>query len=252
MKKKSKKKIKKYILCVSILYVFMMILFVGNEFLYATSNYVADSSHGGGSASFGNTTSSNNSGGGGASFNKASGSANEMWGTASNWFGKITTNNNSTQAIEVVDEFVEMVNVIGTTVIVLATIVLGIKYIIGSVESKTEVKESLVTLLIACIFFFGWTAISNILIPNGRLVLSDVNDTTYKSMVGRIFDVGVFVANVAAIVAIIFVGARYIFSGASGKAELKGKSPYFIIGIIFTFCSVSFLNFLSDVINEIL
>ena len=248
---KTKIKLKKYIFFVSVLYILTGVVFGSNNLLFNSSIYAADSSHGGGGSSFGNGSS--NSGTGGTSTNNSSATtADEMWQSASTWFGKIATNNNSSQAIEVVNEFVEMVNVIGTTIIVLATIILGIKYIIGSVESKTEVKESLVTLLVACIFFFGWTAISNIIIPDGRLVVSDVNDTTYKSMIGRIFDVGVFIANVASIAAIIFVGVKYIFSGASGKADLKGKSPYFIIGIIFAFCSVSFLNFLSDVINEIL
>lgn len=178
--------------------------------------------------------------------------ATEMWTNASKWFGKVETNDNSTQAIHIINEFVDMVNIIGTTVIVLATIFLGVKYIIGSVESKTEVKESMITLLVACIFFFGWNAISNILIPNGRLVFTNTNDESYTNLVGRIFNTGIFVLNIAAIAAIIYVGVRYIFSGASGKADLKGKSPYFIIGIILSFCSVSFLTFLSNVINQMI
>lgn len=179
-------------------------------------------------------------------------SADEMWKSASTWFGKVGTNDNSTQAIEIINEFVDMVNIIGTTVIVLATIFLGVKYIIGSVESKADVKESMITLLVACIFFFGWNAISNILIPNGRLVFTSTTDESYTNLVGRVFNTGIFVLNIAAIAAIIYVGVRYIFSGASGKADLKGKSPYFIIGIILSFCSVSFLTFLSNVINEMI
>ena len=178
--------------------------------------------------------------------------SNEMWKSASTWFGGVGTNDNSTQAVEIINEFVDMVNIIGTTVIVLATIFLGVKYIIGSVESKADVKESMITLLVACIFFFGWNAISNILIPNGRLVFTSTTDESYTNLVGRVFNTGIFVLNIAAIAAIIFVGVRYIFSGASGKADLKGKSPYFIIGIILSFCSVSFLTFLSKVINEMI
>lgn len=119
-------------------------------------------------------------------------------------------------------------------------------------ESKTEVKESLITLLIACLFFFGWNEISNILVPGGKLIWSSTDDTSYKQMVGRVFNTVVFILNIAAVIAIIYVGIKYIFSGASGKAELKGRSPYFIIGIILTFCSVALLNFVSKVINEII
>lgn len=178
-------------------------------------------------------------------------SANAMWRSASSWFGKVRTNANSEQAVYIINEFIDMINVIGTTVIVLATIVLGIKYIIGSVETKADVKESLITLLVACIFFFGWTGISSILIPNGRLIFSNTHDTTYTSMVGRIFSTGTFIANVVAIAGVIYVGVRYIFAGASAKADLKSRSPYLIIGIILAFASVSFLTFLSNVINDI-
>lgn len=179
-------------------------------------------------------------------------SADEMWRSASNWFKGVDTNNNSDQAKKIVSEFSSIINVVGTTVIVIATIFLGVKYIIGSVESKTEVKESLITLLIACLFFFGWNEISNILVPGGKLIWSSTDDTSYKQMVGRVFNTVVFVLNIAAVIAIIYVGIKYIFSGASGKAELKGRSPYFIIGIILTFCSVALLNFVSKVINEII
>ena len=178
--------------------------------------------------------------------------ANTMWSSASNWFKGVDTNNNSDQAKKIISEFSSIINVVGTTVIVIATIFLGVKYIIGSVESKTEVKESLITLLIACLFFFGWNEISNILVPGGKLIWSSTNDTSYKQMVGRVFNTVVFILNIAAVIAIIYVGIKYIFSGASGKAELKGRSPYFIIGIILTFCSVALLNFVSKVINEII
>ena len=174
----------------------------------------------------------------------------EMWSKASSWFGKIETANNSQQAVSIVSEFSSIINVIGTTVIVIATIILGIKYIIGSVESKTEVKESLITLLVACLFFFGWQGISAILIPGGRLAWSSESDQSYKNLVGRVFSSTVFILNVATIAAIIYVGVRYIFSGASGKADLKARSPYFFIGIIMAFCSVSFLTFVSNVIND--
>ena len=83
------------------------------------------------------------------------------------------------------------------------------------------------------------------------MVWSNVNDASYKNLVGRVFSSIVFVLNVATIAAIIYVGVRYIFSGASGKADLKARSPYFFIGIIMAFCSVSFLTFVSNVINEV-
>ena len=190
----------------------------------------------------------------GVSNNTSSGgtTSGDMWTQATQWFKNVEKNKNSSKAVDIVNEFIDMVNVIGTTIIVIATIVLGIKYIFGSVDSKADVKESLITLFVACIFFFGWTSIKNVLFPNNNFALISNSDTTYKDLVGRVFSLVVYFANVAAILGVIYVGVRYIFSGANGRAELKGKAIYFLIGIILTFATVSFLTFLSTVINQII
>lgn len=178
--------------------------------------------------------------------------AGTMWQQATKWFKGVNKDDNSSQAVEIINEFVDMVNVIGTTVIVIATIILGVKYIFGSVDSKADVKESLITLFVACIFFFGWTAIKNVLFPSNQFALTSDSDSSYKDLIGRVFNIVVYFANIAAILGVIYVGVRYIFSGANGRAELKGKAVYFLIGIILSFATVSFLTFLSSSINEII
>ena len=182
----------------------------------------------------------------------AEGSVSEMWTKATSWFKEVDTNNNSSQAINIINEFAGIVNVVGTTAIVMATIFLGIKYIFGSVDSKADVKESMITLMIACVFFFGWNNIKQILFPLNSFVLISNSDTSYQDLVGRVFNIFVYGANIAAIIGVIYVGVRYLFSGADGKADLKGKSIYFIIGIILSFATVSFLTVVSNSINEII
>ncbi len=183
---------------------------------------------------------------------KEESSADKMWKNASTWFKNVDKEANTKQAADIVSEFSSIVNVVGTTIIVIATAFLGVKYVVGSVESKADVKESLITLLVACVFFFGWSNLSGILIPGGELVWSSTEDTSYKQLIGRVFKTVTFAINIAAVVAIVFVGVKYIFAGASGRAELKGKSALFIVGIILSFCAVSVLTLLSDVINEFL
>lgn len=178
----------------------------------------------------------------------------DFWGSAANWFGKAQDSGYVApeQVNQIVTTFTDMINVVGTTVIVIATIVLGIRYIIGSVESQTAAKESLITLFIACIFFFGWTAISNLLYGGSQMnfIFTSKVDLTYKDMVGRIFSTFSYIAQFVVVGSIIYVGIKYIFAGASGRAELKGKSVYFIIGIIFVFATSNVLEFISKIINE--
>lgn len=193
----------------------------------------------------------------------------DWWGEANSWYNgegfSEKKNENETeyikpsdlgdtlpeQAQKVVDEFAEMVNIVGTTVIILVTIFLGIKYMFGSFEAKADVKESLINLVVACVFFFGWNSIWNLLFSGGELVF--VKDTdTYQSTLANVFVTLTNIANFLAVGAVIYIGVRYIFAGAQGKAELKGKSGQFIIGIILAFCSVGFLNYISELINSVL
>lgn len=150
----------------------------------------------------------------------------------------------------VITEFSNMVNVVGTTVIVLVTIFLGIKYMFGSFEAKADVKESLVNLIVACIFFFGWSSIWNLLFSGGEFVFSK-GATSYTTVVARVFNTLTSIANLLAIGAIFYIGIKYIFAGAQGKADLKGKSGQFIIGIVLAFCSVGFLNYISNLVIAI-
>lgn len=176
----------------------------------------------------------------------------DFWGNASTWFGSSMQYETPNEIDIIIDTFFNMINVVGTTVIVIATIVLGIKYIIGTVESQTSAKEGLITLLIACVFFFGWTSIKGLLFPNNDFIFTSSSDASYKDMVGRIFSTFTYIAQFIVVAAIIYVGIKYIFAGASGRAELKGKSVYFIIGIILVFATTNVLSFISNIINDTL
>lgn len=188
-----------------------------------------------------------------------SGSETEtFWKSAGDWFNDVQEEgegNVSEKSIEIVNQFMDIVNYVGTTLIIIATMFLGVKYMFGSVEGKSEVKESLMTLLVACVFFFGWQYIRDIiLIGTGgtQLFLVSNDDASYKNLFGRLLGVVIMIVKVAAIVGVIYVGVRYIFSGATGKAELKGKSAYFVIGIILTFSSVTVLTVFANVLADLL
>lgn len=187
----------------------------------------------------------------------------EFWQQANDWYeqGKEEYNNTSGGSIDnltdtnstmkkIIDDFSNMVNILGTTVIVCVTTFLGIKYIFGSVEGKAEVKDSLLTLVVACIFFFGWNSIWNLIFDSSSSGLI-FNKGGYKNVIANVFSTVSLVANILAVGGVIYIGIRYIFAGASGKAELKGKSWMFLLGIVLAFCSVGILNYISAVVNQV-
>ncbi|MEG1344562.1 MAG: hypothetical protein RSD14_03505 [Clostridia bacterium] len=176
----------------------------------------------------------------------------DFWSDATNW------KNNSSAMEDIINDtsnnifaqISDMINVIGTSVIVLVTIALGTKYMFGSVDSKADVKESLINLLVACVFFFGWQSIKAILIPGNNFVFTSSGD--FNGTVGAIFSTSMYILQFLVIVGVIYVGVRYIFSGASGRGELKAKSGNFLIGIILAFATTNFLTFLSKIINQMI
>ena len=181
----------------------------------------------------------------------------DFWGQASSWFGDVQNSQfgdseaSSIRGVQdVLNEFLNMLNLLGTTVIVSVTIILGIKFMFGSVEGKASAKQGLITLLVACVFFFGWTSLKNLLYPGNSFILISSNDKSIEAPLGRVFAYVKLFGNLLAFIAIVYVGIRYIFASASGKADLKGQSAYFIIGIIMTFATVNFLSFVSDAINQ--
>lgn len=179
-------------------------------------------------------------------------SSKDFWGQANSWFSDAqhAGAGASDKTNEIIDTMEDMILVVGTAAISIATIFLGIKYMFGSADSKADSKESLMNLLVACVFFFGWNSIKNVLMPGNRFVFFSVSDSTYKDPVARFYDIFVYIAQFAAIIAIIYVGVKYIFAGVQGKADLKEKSGTFLIGIILAFCSTGFLTYISKVINE--
>lgn len=180
----------------------------------------------------------------------------DFWGSANNWFSKVFNENEgseeNTRITEIIGTMEDMILVIGTTAISAITIFLGIKYMLGSAEDKASTKEGLMNLVVACLFFFGWNSIKNLLMPNNRFVFILGTDTSYRNPVARIYNIVIYILQFAAIIAIIYIGLKYIFAGIEGKTELKGKSATILIGIILAFCSTGFLTYISKVINEAL
>lgn len=186
-------------------------------------------------------------------------------GQAVTWYGK--GGGNSVQTINL-GKIVQIINVAGTAIIAIATVVLGIKYMLSSATGKSDVKQQLGSLLVACVFFFGWSNLSNILIDgttynsstgtysgvNGNtqlFIFSDLtNADSTSALFANIFAIVVFAARLIAVVVTMIIGAKYIFGSSDVKSSIKEKGPMYIMGLVMSLCTVEVLNFISKAINE--
>lgn len=183
----------------------------------------------------------------------------EWWDKASSWYK--AGESNVGISTDVLDGLATTLEVVGTGVIAIATVVIGIRYILGTVEGKVQAKESLMNLLVACIFFFGWSGIRGMLITGNASGIGGIkgNNTGLSFFDGdigttfaRVFTLLVMFGKVLTVLAVVYMGVRYVFAGADAKAQLKQKSPALIIGIVLIFCATTFIGLLANVINDVL
>lgn len=183
----------------------------------------------------------------------------EWWDQSTNWYSSQTSNSVGLNT-NMLDGIANLVEIVGTAVIAIATVVIGAKFMLGSVQGKVEAKENLITLLVACFFFFGWTNIRDLLITGNASGENGITGATQliffqggniQVAFSQIFTFIVLIAKLLCVLAIIYMGVKYIFAGANAKAQLKEKSPAMIIGIILIFCAVNVVGFIADLVTSI-
>lgn len=69
------------------------------------------------------------------------------------------TETESTSAIQKIKPIIEIITGIGMAVSVITLIVLGIKYMIGSIEEKAEYKKSMIPYLIGAVMIFAISSV---------------------------------------------------------------------------------------------
>lgn len=166
--------------------------------------------------------------------------ATDWWTQAGGFFNPATAG--SSPYLSGLTDLKTLIEVIGNLVFFAVTVILGVKYIWGGADAKANIKDSLITLIIAATAFYGWDLIQN-MFAAGNLIGSTAEDTAQK-----IYNIVIYIANFVAIAGIVYVGVRYLMAGAAGRADLKAKSVPIMLGIIMVYCTLGFLNVITSFI----
>lgn len=184
-----------------------------------------------------------------------------FWDVASNWYQQGETNTYLDDSV--LSQIANIIEIVGTGVIAIATVVLGIRYILGSATQRADVKDNMITLLVACLFFFGWSNLRDILISgvtftengvskvDGTSKFNIFDPTSLATTLGNVFGIVLNVGKAVALVATVYIGIKYVFSGAEGKSQLKEKGIMYIIGIILIFSTLNIITFISKAVNQL-
>ncbi len=79
--------------------------------------------------------------------------ANDFY--ANDWDPTNSVSEGDQELLEIGNKIIEPIQVIGSLVSVIAIIIIGIKYMLGSVEEKAQYKETLGPYFLGAVFVFG-------------------------------------------------------------------------------------------------
>lgn len=164
------------------------------------------------------------------------------WECASNWWGKTQSASADTNADELIGTIVPMIQSVGNVIFLIVASVLGVKYIWGSVEAKSSVKESLLTFIVAALLFYGGTALGDLV-----NIQSYISQTSAEATASNIYYAIRYIINFLAVGGVVYIGVKYMISGAEAKADMKVKMLPAILGIIMVYGTVSFISTILEI-----
>jgi len=135
--------------------------------------------------------------------------------------------------IEFQDKLVEVIRTIGIFIAVGALMVIGIKYITGSIEEKAQYKKSMPPYVIGCVILFGAATIA----PEIMEIFKENNEVedVGNTVLGLIQVIGTFIA----VGTIMILGLKYMTGSLEQRAEYKRSMLPLVIGCVILFGAVN-------------
>lgn len=137
---------------------------------------------------------------------------------------------------------IDMIRAAGNLVFAVITVCLGAKYIWSGVEGKSQVKETLPAFLIGVIMFYLADNLYSLFSGAANEII--VGKANFDSVAGSIRATINAVVRVAAMVGIVFIGLKYMFSNANDKASIKDRLVPLVIGIVLVYSASTVVDFI--------
>ena len=154
---------------------------------------------------------------------------------------------NETKLGSGISEFIDgnikpIVSAIGNLIFAGVTVILGAKYIWSGYDGKSKVKETLPTFVVAVLIFYLADSITDLFFDNNAI--RDTLTGDYDSIAKTVIATVNLVVKYVSLAGIVFIGLRYMFESAEGKAKIKDKLVPMVLGIVLVFCASQFVDFI--------
>lgn len=148
----------------------------------------------------------------------------------------------SPQAISIGNKIIGTVQLFGSILSVIVLIVIGIKYMMGSVEERADYKKTLIPYLIGAVLVFGIVNILSIInsIMNGgfnvnQLSGTTINNQTAKDIGNTIITVLSTIGSIISVITLVIIGIKYMLGSTEEKSVYKKSLMPYVIGAVLVF-----------------
>lgn len=143
------------------------------------------------------------------------------------------------------DDITDMIRVIGIFIAVGAMMVIGIKYVTGSIEEKANYKKSMMPYVIGCFVLFG----ASYLAPEIKDLFSDIGTDT-ETIGNKVLGIIQVVGTIATVAVLMILGIKYMVGSVEERASYKKTMLPYIIGAILIFAAVNLTAMIYNIVPE--
>ena len=145
-----------------------------------------------------------------------------------------------------VDKITDFISKIGAFIAVGVLMVIGIKYMTGSLEEKATYKKSMIPYVIGCFLLFG----ASILAPKIGELFSNLGDDT-EEIGNHILGIIQVTGTLIAVGVLMLLGLKYLVGSVEERANYKKTMLPYVIGAVLLFSAVNITNVIYNAATSI-
>lgn len=142
--------------------------------------------------------------------------------------------------LEFFDDIAAGIRTIGVFIAVGALMIIGIKYITGSLEEKANYKKTMMPYIIGCVILFG----ASVITPQLKEIIGNEVDST--SIGNQVLGIIQAVGSMFAVGVLMVLGIKYMLGSLEERASYKKSMLPYVIGMILLFASVNIASGIYD------
>lgn len=163
--------------------------------------------------------------------------------------GDVKGGNHGDIDLSFLDTITDAIRVIGSFIAVGALMIIGIKYVMGSIEEKANYKKSMMPYIIGCFILFG----ASTLAPQIRDLFSGVGTDT-EAVGNQILGIIQAVGSMITVGVLMILGIKYMVGSTEERASYKRSMLPAVVGTVLIFMALQITtiiyNFTKETVGE--